>query len=142
MSGLDLAVARRLADESLAEGRWRALTARAVAMLDTRGVVRVLVARDDVALLRSDTAVAKAWGVLGMGRSGRAIGVHPAEAPAFYGALAELSGGRVVPVPGGVPVLSGSGLLGAVGGSGASSDDDDEACTLADTAACGLRAGD
>lgn len=140
MNGLDLAVARRLADDTLAEGRRRALPALAVAVLDARGVVRVLVTEDGVALLRPDIAVAKAWGVLGMGRSTRAMGARAAEAPAFYGTLSELSGGRVVPVPGGVPVESDDGLLGAVGVSGASSDDD-EACALAGIAACGLRAG-
>lgn len=138
MGGLDLATSHRLADDVLAEGRRRALPPLAVAVLDERGVLRVLVAEDAVGLLRPDIAVAKAWGVLGMGRSSRAMSARATEAPAFFGALSELSGGRVVPVPGGVPVLGAHGLLGAVGVSGASSDDD-EACALAAIASSGLR---
>ena len=124
MNSLDLAIARRLADETLTKGRRRALPAVAVAVLDARGVVRMLMAEDEVALLRPDIAVATAWGVLGMGRSSRAMSARAAEVPAFYGALSEMSGGRVVPVPGGVPVVGAHGLMGAVGVNGASSDDD------------------
>ncbi|MDA8070942.1 MAG: phosphate acyltransferase [Actinomycetota bacterium] len=100
MGGLDLATARRLADDVLAEGRHRALPPLAVAVLDERGVLRVLVAEDAVGLLRPDIAVAKAWGVLGMGRSSRAMGARAAEAPAFFGALSELSGGGSCRCPG------------------------------------------
>ena len=54
-------------------------------------------------------------------------------------ALATVSGGRLVPVPSGVLILSGDEVIGAVGISGDNSDND-EACAVAGVAAAGLEA--
>jgi len=47
--------------------------------------------------------------------------------------------GRLIPVPGGVLIMGDSGLLGAVGVSGDTSDND-EICALAGIEAAGLKA--
>jgi uncharacterized protein GlcG (DUF336 family) len=50
-----------------------------------------------------------------------------------------LAQGRIVPVPGGVLIQDGSTLLGAIGISGDTSDND-EACAIAGIEAAGLKA--
>jgi uncharacterized protein GlcG (DUF336 family) len=50
--------------------------------------------------------------------------------PGFYSALSDMSGGRMVPVPGGVLIRSEAGeILGSVGISGDTSDND-ETCAV------------
>ena len=59
--------------------------------------------------------------------------------PAFFGALSDLSGGRMVPVAGGVLIRSQSGeILGAVGVSGDTSEND-ETCAVWGIKAAGLK---
>jgi len=59
--------------------------------------------------------------------------------PAFFHALVPVTHGRVIPVPGGVLILKGDQLVGAVGVSGDSSDND-ELCAVAAVNAAGLLA--
>ena len=60
-----------------------------------------------------------------MGFGGRELARRAAKMPTFLGALSDLAGGRMVPVPGGVLIRSDSGqILGAVGISGDASDND------------------
>ena len=59
--------------------------------------------------------------------------------PTFMAALTAISGGRLVPVPSGVLILSDGDVVGAVGVSGDNSDND-EICALAGVAAAGLEA--
>ncbi len=60
--------------------------------------------------------------------------------PMFVNALAAVSGGRMVPMPGGVLIKNEAGeVLGAVGISGDTSDKD-EACAVAGIQAAGLKA--
>jgi hypothetical protein len=54
-----------------------------------------------------------------MGESSRSLGDRLKERPAFLGALSDMSGGKVVPVPGGVLIMDGNTIIGAVGASGA-----------------------
>jgi uncharacterized protein GlcG (DUF336 family) len=72
-----------------------------------------------------------------MGESSREIGQRLKERPAFLGALSDMSGGKVVPVPGGVLILKDLVIIGAVGISGATSDED-EACAIEGIRAAGL----
>jgi uncharacterized protein GlcG (DUF336 family) len=72
----------------------------------------------------------KAWGTLGMGFGGRELARRAAKAPAFFNALSDMSGGRMVPLPGGVLIRSRDGeILGAVGISGDTSEND-ETCAV------------
>jgi uncharacterized protein GlcG (DUF336 family) len=75
-----------------------------------------------------------------MGIPSRTISQRLGQRPAFQGALVGASGGRFVPVPGGVLVLSGDGqVIGAVGISGDTSDRD-EYCAIQGIKAAGLAA--
>ncbi len=137
-TSLALASAEQIIDGALAAGREAALLPLTVAVLDVGGHLVAFRRQDGSGILRPDIAIGKAWGALGMGLSSRAIGQRLGNRPAFQGALAAASGGRFVPVPGGVLVLDRDGqVLGAVGISGDGSDQD-ESCAIQGVRAAGL----
>lgn len=127
-----------IAQRTLDEGRERGFAPLTVAVLDTGGHAVALLRADGASLLRPQIATGKAWGALGLGFGGRELASRAARMPAFFNALIEMSDGRMVPVPGGVLVRANDGtLLGAVGVSGDTSDND-EVCILAAVQAAGL----
>lgn len=131
-------IALELCRRALAEGRQRGLAVLTAAVLDPGGHLMVLLRSDGSSLLRPQIAVAKAWGVLGMGFGGRELARRAATQPVFYGALAELSGGNMVPLPGGVLVRDAQGLLlGSIGVTGDTADND-ELCAVAAVRSLGL----
>lgn len=69
----------------------------------------------------------------------RALFQRAQEQAYFVDAVNTLAQGRMVPVPGGVLIMDGSTLLGAVGVSGDTSDND-EICAVAGIEAAGLKA--
>ena len=64
---ITLGQASVLVDAALARGGELGLAPLTVAVLDPGGHLVVLKRQDGAGLLRADIAVAKAWGVLGMG---------------------------------------------------------------------------
>jgi uncharacterized protein GlcG (DUF336 family) len=137
---LTLKQAQTIIEAALAKGRERNMRPLSVAVLDARGCL-VAYAMEDGGLLREFIAKGKAWGALGMGRSSRALEQFAKDRPHFIAAAIEASGGRLVPVPGGVLVKTGEGaLVGAVGVSGDTSDND-EVAAVAGIEAAGLAAG-
>ena len=123
---LTLAHASKIVDEVLAESRSMKLNPMVVAVLDAGGQLVAYKREDNSALLRFEVAFGKAWGALGMGRPSRAFGQMAAERPHFVNSLAVISGGRLVPVAGGVLIRnSEKRVIGAVGTSGDTSDHDE-----------------
>ena len=138
MDRLTLQAASVIADRSLEKGRELGFAPLTVAILDAGGQLKVLKREDGASLLRPEIATGKAWGVLGMGFGGRELARRAAKMQMFFGALSDLSGGRMVPVPGGVLIRSASGeVLGAVGISGDASEND-EVCAVHGIKAAGL----
>jgi uncharacterized protein GlcG (DUF336 family) len=131
MSGLKLAQACTIVDAALAEARGRNLAPLAVAVLDSGGNLIAFKREDGAGIVRFDIAYGKAWGALGMGFGTRELAERAQAHPTFVAALAAVSQGRMVPSPGGVLIVDGSGeVLGAVGISG-DTGDNDEACAIA-----------
>lgn len=141
MIDLTLEAARTIVDAALETGRARGLQPLAVAVYDARGVLRCFAAEDGVSLRRPEIAQAKANGALALGVGSRVLHARAEAQPYFVAAVSHLAGpAALVPVPGGVLVRAPGGrLLGAVGISGDTSDND-EACALAGIAAAGLTA--
>ena len=139
MSELTLDVARKILDSALAKAVEKKLKPLVVTVLDARGCVKIAAAQDGTSLLRSEIAHGKAYGALAMGVGSRALFQRAQEQAYFIGAVNTLAQGRMVPVPGGVLIQSGGVLLGAVGISGDTSDND-EACAIAGIQAAGLKA--
>jgi uncharacterized protein GlcG (DUF336 family) len=135
---IDLAHATTIVDNALEHGRSLGLPPLTVAVLDAAGCLVSFKREDGSSLLRPDIAQAKAFGALSLGIGSRAIAARAAVAPAFVSAVNALAGGRLIPVPGGVLIRSSSkAVIGAVGITGANSDQD-EACAVAGIAAAGF----
>ena len=128
---IKLLASSSIVDNALAYARAHDLAPLTIAVLDARGCTMVLKSEDGSSLLRAEIAQAKAWGALGMGIGTRSLASRAEKLPGFFGSLSALSGGRIVPVPGGVLIRSPEG--GVIGACGASGDtaDRDEACVVA-----------
>ena len=129
MKTLTLSVADRIADKALEKGRELNFAPLTVVVLDAGGQIKVVKRDDKSSLLRFEIAMGKAWGTLGMGFGGREIARRAIKQSGFYAALSDMSGGRMVPVPGGVLIKSDGEIIGAVGISGDTSDND-ETCAV------------
>lgn len=140
MTDLTLDVARKIADAALAKSKELKLNPLAIAVLDARGCIKTFMAQDGTSLLRGEIAHGKAYGALALGMGSRAIFKRAQEQPFFVDAINTMARGALVPVPGGVLIKDKSGaLLGAIGISGDTSDND-EICALTGIEAAGLTA--
>ncbi len=107
-------------------------------VLDAGGHLKAMKREDGSSLLRPEIAGGKAWGALGMGFGGREFARRAAANPMFIQALGVASGGRVIPVPGGVLIRDAAGdIQGAVGISGDTSEND-ETCAVWGIGCAGL----
>ncbi len=137
-SSLNLATAETIANAVVTTAREHDTLPLCVAVLDAGGQLVNFKREDGCGVLRAEIAFGKAYAALGMGMSSRTIGKALANRPVFQGAVATASGGRFVPVPGGVSILNEEGLIiGAVGVSGDSSECD-EFCAIQGIKATGL----
>ena len=135
---MKLAAAREMVDATLAHARSKSMSPLAVIVLDARGALKFAAAEDGTSLKRAEIATGKAHGALAMGLGSRTLYTRVQKQPHFFAAVTHAVGGMMVPVPGGVLIRSADGeLLGAIGISGDSSDNDEEAA-LAGIAAVGL----
>ena len=140
MADLSLDVARKILDVALAKGIEKKLKPLVITVLDARGCIKVTAAQDGTSLLRSEIAHGKAYGALALGMGSRAIFQRAQEQAYFVSAVNTMAQGALIPVPGGVLIQDASGaLLGAVGVSGDTSDND-EVCAIAGIEAAGLKA--
>ena len=140
MADLSLDTARTILDAALAKSGELKLKPLVITVLDARGCMKASAAQDGTSLMRGEIAHGKAWGALALGMGSRAIFQRAQEQPYFVDAVNTMARGALVPVPGGVLIHDKSGaLLGAIGISGDTSDND-EACALAGIEAAGLKA--
>lgn len=133
-----LETALTIARTALAKGKELQFKPLTVAILDPGGHLVLLLRDDNSSLLRPEIATGKAWGVLGMGFGGRELARRAEKTPQFFAALSDMSGGRMVPVQGGVIIRDADGnILGSIGISGDTSAND-EICAVAGIEAAGL----
>lgn len=127
-------------DAALAKGKEMGFNPLTVVVLDDGGNIKGLKRQDGSGPLRPQVAMGKAYGAVGMGVSSRVLENGAKDRPYFMSALATASGGRVIPVPGGVLIRDADGeIIGAVGVTGDVSDND-EICCIAGIEAAGLTA--
>lgn len=134
---LTLEQASIIVDAALAHAVAAGFDAITVAVLDAGGHLVAFKRQDECGILRPEIAIGKAYGALGFGVDGRDL---KEKSPTFLAAVAAASGGRMVPVPGGVLIRSADGkrIIGAVGISGDSSGND-EAAAISGIEAAGLK---
>ncbi|HBP58095.1 MAG TPA: glcg protein [Alphaproteobacteria bacterium] len=132
--------ARKIVDASLAKGRELGLKPLSVIILDPRGAITAALSEDGVSQLRAKIAHGKANAAIGLGMGSRALMNRAEQQAYFIQAVNGAFGGDMVPVPGGVLIRDpGGALLGAVGISG-DTYDNDEAAAIAGIEAAGLKA--
>jgi uncharacterized protein GlcG (DUF336 family) len=137
---MKLELAQRLISGALAHARKQNFKPLSVAVLDGRGALKALATEDGTSLKRGEIAIGKAHGALAMGLGSRTLSKMAADRPFFIAAVTHAVGGSLIPVAGGVLVKDGGGaLLGAVGISGDTSDND-EAAAVAGIEAAGCKA--
>lgn len=139
MSLLKLDQAEKIIDAALSKGRELKLPALAVVVLDDAGHIKAVKREDGASMFRVDIAQGKAWGAVAMGCSSRALANRAKQDQNFFVTLAATAGGKFLPQQGGVLIRNPAGdVLGAVGISGASGDED-EACGAHGVEQAGLK---
>ena len=127
-------------DAALAKGRALDLKPLSVVVLDPRAAMVAMMSEDGVSQMRARIAHGKANAAIALGMGTRALMNRAEQQAYFIQAVNGVAGGDMVPVPGGVLIQDQEGaLLGAVGISGDTSDND-EAAAIAGIEAAGLNA--
>ncbi|TVP69755.1 MAG: heme-binding protein [Rhodobacteraceae bacterium] len=134
---LTLEQARTIISATRAKGREMGLKPLSVVVLDAGGHVLAFEREDGAAPGRFGIAQGKAYGAVMLGMAGRAQMARAEAQGYFMAAVNGVYGGQVVPVPGGVLLRKDGVVIGAVGVTGDTSDNDAEAA-LAGVAAAGL----
>lgn len=138
MAKITLSQAEKIIDAALAKGSEIECNPLSVVVLDDGGNLVAFKKQDNSSVLRFEIALGKASAAIGMGTSSRNIEVKAKERPYFINSLIAASGGKLVPVAGGLLIRSSQGeIIGAVGVTGDTSDRDEE-CGLAGIKAANL----
>jgi uncharacterized protein GlcG (DUF336 family) len=121
---LTLEAAETIIREALRYSRAHSLAPMTVVVLDDRGTVKAAGSEDGSSLSRFDIARGKAFACLAFDLGARAVG---SKAQLFVNAVGQLSDVNMVPVAGGVLMRkSDKTVVGAVGISGDTSDNDEK----------------
>ncbi|WP_114907798.1 GlcG/HbpS family heme-binding protein [Ornithinimicrobium murale] len=125
---INLETARTIVAGARDAGRQSGLKPLTVVVLDAGGHVTAVEREDGASNKRYEIAFGKAHGALSLGMGSRALMERAEQQPHFIAAVTHAVGGSLVAVPGGVLVRDSAGaLLGAVGITGDTSDNDEAA---------------
>jgi uncharacterized protein GlcG (DUF336 family) len=138
---LTLNQANQIIQAALALSDQKAYRPMAVVVLDDSGHLKAAQRQDGASMFRVDIATGKAWAAVAMGASSRVLTQRAADMPAFFGALAATGQGKFIPQTGAVLIKDDSGtMIGAVGASGGTGDEDEAIC-MAGVTSAGLQPG-
>lgn len=141
MNSLTLEKANIIINTATNKARQLNMAPITVVVLDEAGHLKAMQREDGATMIRQQIATAKAWGAVSMGISSRSLASVAEKRPDFMNALLNITEGKIMPVPGGVLIRdTKNNVLGAVGISGDSSDQD-ERCAIAGIEAVGYIAG-
>ena len=141
MTTLTLAQANQIIAAAIAKSKEAGYQPMGIAVLDASGNLKAFASEDGASMFRFDIARAKAWGAVGMGVSSRALSQRAKDNPNFFVSLAATSEGKFLPQTGAVVIKDASGqVIGAVGASGGTGDEDEAIC-IAGVEAAGLAHG-
>ena len=111
-----------------------------VSVLDAGGHLVAFQRQDGASFLRPQMSSGKAYAALSVGMGGRRVEAIARERPHLTAGVSDLSGGKILPVAGGVLIRDNAGtVIGAVGISGDTSDND-EIAAIAGIETAGLTA--
>ena len=138
---LTLEISNAIIDAALAASARSGFKPMAVVVLDESGHLKSAQRQDGASMFRIDVATGKAWAAVAMGASSRVLSERAASNPNFFVSLASTAHGRFLPQTGAVLIKDELGnIVGAVGASGGTGDEDEEIC-IAGVVEAGLHAG-
>lgn len=138
MTNITLQQANQIVAAALAKSKEQGYAPMGIAVLDAAGNLKLYASEDGASMFRFDVARAKAWGAIGMGVSSRTLSERAKSNPNFFVSLAATAQGRFLPQTGAVVVKNAQGeIIGAVGASGGTGDEDELIC-IAGVQAAGL----
>lgn len=141
MTTLTLAQANQIISAALAQSKESGYQPMGIAVLDGSGNLKAFASEDGASMFRFDIARAKAWGAVGMGISSRKLAERAKDNPNFFVSLAATADGKFLPQTGAVVIKDAAGnVIGAVGASGGTGDEDEAIC-IAGVRAAGFAAG-
>jgi uncharacterized protein GlcG (DUF336 family) len=129
MTRIKLEAAQQIIATALAKARAANYRPMGVAVIDDAGHLVAFVREDGASMFRFDVALGKAWAAVGMGASSRVLGQRAKDNPNFFVSLAATANGRFLAQTGAVLIKDAEGqVLGAVGASGGTGDEDEIIC--------------
>ena len=137
MIELTLLEADAIAQGAIDGARQRGLNPICVSVLDAGGHTMVVKREEKATFLRVDIATAKAWTAVSLAGPSRNFATMAEARPQFATSLVTISQGRMAPAAGGVLVLRDGVVIGGVGVSG-DTPDNDELAALDGVHAAGL----
>lgn len=128
MNNIDKKTAQKIIEKSFEKARELKLNPIMVVVLDNRGAIKACLGEDGTSPLRFNIAYGKANGAFQMSMGSRSLFNRAEQQAYFIGAINTLSNGNLIPVPGGVLIKNeDKQIIGAVGISGDTSDNDESA---------------
>ena len=132
MKKIDKSNANKIIEAAIKKARDLDLNPIMVVILDDRGAIKACLGEDGVSPLRFKIAYGKANGAYQMGMGSRALFNRAEQQAYFINSVNNLADGNLVPVPGGVLIRDEeNNIIGAIGISGDSSDNDEIAAVEA-----------
>lgn len=129
MQTLTFAQASQIVVEALASARRQDLRPMAVVVVDEAGQLKHVAREDGATPLRIDIARGKAAAAFGMGVASRTLHERASANPIFFNAIGTAVRDGFIPQTGAVVILAADGaVLGAVGASGGTGDEDEAIC--------------
>lgn len=139
MSTLTLNQARAILDGALVAARRHDFKPMGVVVVDTASQIVASVREDGASALRLEIALGKAGAAIGMGVSSRTLALRAKDMPVFFSAISSSAQQAFIPQTGAVLITDASGtVVGAVGASGGTGDEDEQ-IVMAGIQAAGLR---
>ena len=132
MKKIDKSNANKIIETAIKKARDIELNPIMVVILDDRGAIKACLGEDGVSPMRFKIAYGKANGAYQMGMGSRALFNRAEQQAYFINSVNNLADGNLVPVPGGVLIRDEeNNIIGAIGISGDSSDNDEIAAVEA-----------
>lgn len=141
MTSLTLTQANQILNIAIAKAREQGFRPMAVVVLDAAGQPVALQREAGASAFRVDVATGKAWAAANMGVSSRLLSQRAKDNQVFYISLAATAQGKFLAQTGAVVIKDAAGaIIGAVGASGGTGDEDELIC-IAGIEAAGLQHG-
>ena len=123
--GLTLDTARRLIDAAIDEAAAQGLKL-SFAVVDAGGHLVAAARMDDADWITPEVALGKAWTAAAYGAPSAAQGEKMKELHAFSASISAATHGRFTPQIGGLPITDGDTVIGAMGASGGTGQQDED----------------